>query len=132
MADGDENPFKPEYISSWFWNIIAQAGGSRDNLRAILMRLGRDKVYRFQEEFVRASVELTDDALLRYIVPGESEDGVTDICHWVVSQGKQYYESVWADPQSIPRHVEGRSSEILYGVANEVYLERFGELTGIY
>jgi hypothetical protein len=57
----------------------------------------------------------------------QSEDGLTDVAEWVVSQGKARYGAVVADPALIPRTVEGKGREILSGVAPLLYEERFGE-----
>ena len=121
------------FISDWFWDIIERAGDSRDKLRSILSEMGKDEIYRFQDEFLEAAAQLRDEPFSDLIyASGESEDGLDDISKWVVSQGRHYYDAVLANPESIPLRIDGRSHEILYGVADEVYLERFGELTGIY
>ena len=62
-----------------------------------------------------------------HIDPDESEDGTADIADWVVSQGKEYFEEVLKDPRKIPYQVAMDNPEILFGVAEDVYEERFGE-----
>jgi len=89
------------------------------------MRLGKGQLRGFQEEFLDLSGELTVppfDSLVE-----ESEDGLTDVAEWVVSQGKEFYRGVLRNPASIPHTVEGKGREILSGVAPLVYEELFGE-----
>ena len=94
------------------------------------MSAPREDVYRFQKEFVEASVELQTEPFTDYME--ESEDSAEDVSHWVVSQGKQYCLKLWSNPELIAAQVEESDPEILYGVAADVYRERFGELIGIY
>ena len=50
-----------EHISDWFWDIVHRAQKSRQKLRRILMDMMKKEIYRFQKEFVEASVELQTD-----------------------------------------------------------------------
>lgn len=118
------------HISDWFWDIVHRAQKSRQQLKRMLMDMTKEEIHRFQKEFVEASVELQTDPFTDYMV--ESEDGAEDVSHWVVSQGKPFYLEVWSRPEMIAAEVEESDPEILYGVAAEVYLERFGEPIGIY
>lgn len=118
------------HISDWFWDIVHRAEKSRPKLRELLTNMTKEEVYRFQKEFVEASVELQTEPFIDYMA--ESEDGVEDVSHWVVSQGKSYYLRVWSRPEIVPAEVEENDPEILYGVAAEVYRERFGESIGVY
>jgi hypothetical protein len=88
-------------------------------------------VYRFQKEFVEASVELQEETFTDFI-KYRLEDSTEDISHWVVSQGKEFYLKVWNNPETIPAEIEENSTEILYGIAAEIYREKFGSLIGIY
>ena len=116
--------------SDWFWSIIAAAGGDRERLRGDLMRLDQQDLRRFQEEFLDLAGELMLPPFNALVE--QSEDGLTDVAEWVVSQGKDLYRAVVADPLSIPHTVEGKGSEILSGVAPLVYEERFGEPLDVY
>ena len=115
----------PRTGTDWFWSIIAAAQGDRDRLRTELMKLGKEEVRGFQEEFLDLAGELTVPPFDAFVE--ESEDGLTDVAEWVVSQGKAMYEAVLADPASIPHTVEGKGREILSGVAPLVYEDRFAE-----
>ena len=111
--------------SDWFWSIIAIAQDNRERLREELLRLDREDLRRFQEEFLDLAGELTVSPFDAFVE--ESEDGLTDVAEWVVSQGKDLYQTVRANPAQIPHTVEGKGQEILSGVAPSVYEERFGE-----
>ena len=89
------------------------------------MQLPQDDLRRFQEEFLDLAGELTMPPFVGFVE--ESEDGLTDVAEWVVSQGKELYSAVMADPALIPHTVEGKGRAILTGVAPLVYEERFGE-----
>lgn len=116
--------------SEWFWFIIERADLSRDKLKKILTNLSKEEIIKFQEEFVDASVELQDAPFIDYME--ESEDGVEDIANWVVSNGKAFYFQIVRNPKEIPHNVIDLTSQILYGVADEVCVEKYGESTGIY
>ena len=117
--------------SDWFWNIIQRAEKDQVKLKEILTTLSRDEVRRFQEEFVDASAELQGEPFTDYMIKG-SEDSVEDVSHWVVSQGREYYEEILEDPEKIPESVEEDDSSILYAVAPKVYRERFGDILDVY
>jgi hypothetical protein len=131
MNSDGVSSFNAHRISEWFWDIIRRADKSKLKLRAILEGFTQAEIYKFQDEFLEARAELTDDTFVTYIDPDESEDGVTDIANWVVSQGKEYFEEVLEDPQKIPSQVEIDNPEILFGVAEDIYEERFGETLGL-
>jgi len=56
-----------------------------------------------------------------------SEDGAKDIADLVVSQGKDVYAHIWANPEAIPPNVEFGQSHTLAGVASDVFWSRFNE-----
>lgn len=111
----------------WFWDIIERADQDRDRLRAILTALDKDGVYRFQDTFVELSTELQDEPHRMYLDEDESEDGLEDIAHWVVSQGRAKYQEVLDQPELMPGHVDVPASADLFQVGYDVYFERFGE-----
>ncbi|GEN66333.1 MULTISPECIES: DUF4240 domain-containing protein [Chryseobacterium] len=116
--------------SEWFWSIIGRADLNRDKLKEILTGFSKEEIIKFQEEFVDASVELQDEPFIDYME--ESEDGVEDIANWVVSNGKELYFQIMDNPEEIPHSVNDVTEQILYGVADEVCVEKYGESTGVY
>lgn len=115
----------------WFWNIIANAKEDRELLRTILMEFSKDNIVAFQEFFVDLAAELQCEPFTNYIE--ESEDGVEDVSHWVVSKGRTYYEKILKHPELIPYSIKGNDSDtILYGIADEVCLDKYNDVTGIY
>lgn len=111
----------------WFWHIIEQAEMDRERLRAILANLSRAETFRFQDLFVEFATELQDEPYTLHVAPDESEDGVADISHLVVSQGEDVYNSTISQPEQMPSHVDVGDPRILFPVAYDVYYERFGE-----
>ncbi|HEX7305811.1 DUF4240 domain-containing protein [Lentzea sp.] len=112
---------------TWFWDVVRQAGRSRDRLRAALARLDRAEIHRFQDIFVELATELQDEPYTAHVDADESEDGVEDIANWVVSQGCATYEQVLGNPRLMPSHVDVGAPDNLFSVAYEVFFERFGE-----
>ena len=115
----------------WFWDIITKAKEDREQLRAILMEYSKEDIIAFQEIFVDLAAELQYEPFTDYME--ESEDGREDISHWVVSKGKEYYEKILNQPEQIPYNITGSNSdEILYGIADEVCLDKYNETTDVY
>ncbi|MGJ1447113.1 DUF4240 domain-containing protein [Sphingobacterium spiritivorum] len=121
---------KDTEISEWFWFRIKNANLNRDTLRGLLANFSKDDLIRFQEEFIDASVELQEAPFVEYME--ESEDGVEDIANWIVSKGKAFYFHVLKNPEETPNSVNDLTDQILYGIADEVCVEKYGESTGIY
>lgn len=112
---------------AWFWHIVELARGSRDRLRTELTALDKDDVYRFQDIFLELATELQDEPFSLRLAENESEDGLADVSHWIVSQGRSRYEEVLDDPDTMPSHVDVGDPGNLFSVAYEVYHDRFGE-----
>lgn len=115
-----------DVASAWFWEIIARAARDRARLRGILLTLSEKDVRRFLDEFEGAAAELKDEPYLGFIDPNESEDGVDDIARWTVSQGREVFQNILNHPDAIAKHVDVAEEANLFGVADEVYEERFG------
>lgn len=111
--------------SDRFWELIDLAQKDRQKLRELLKTLPREEVYAFQDEFLEAAAELQDEPYVDHMEP--SEDGIQDISEWIVSQGRDVFVRAIREPGTIPFSAQGHSTEILSGVAPEVYRERFGE-----
>ncbi len=113
--------------ADWFWHVIARADRSKERLRDIFQGLTKEEVYKFQDLFLEMAVELQDEPYSHYVGPDESEDGLADISHWLVSQGRSRYTAVLEKPDLMPSHVEVGDTANLFPVAYEVYYDRFGE-----
>ncbi|MGJ1264708.1 DUF4240 domain-containing protein [Sphingobacterium spiritivorum] len=121
---------KDAEISEWFWSLIKKANLDRDTLRGLLANFSKDDLIKFQEEFIDASVELQEAPFTDYME--ESEDGVEDIANWIVSNGKAFYFHILNNPGETPNNVNDFTDQILYGIADEVCVEKYGESTGVY
>ena len=126
----DERPavYPDAVITDWAWNIIKRAEKDRDKLTNILRGLSRGELYRFDDEYEQASGGLRDDIFYPYMTH-DSEDSVEDVTHWVTSEGKEYYFSVWNNPQTIPYSFSEIKNAKLWcwGAASEVYEEKYDE-----
>lgn len=130
MAAYTEGDFN--IASAWFWDLIGRASLDRGKLREILQDLTKAEIYRFNDEFEAAAAELKDDPFVEFIDSEESEDGIDDIANWVVSHGFEYYGRVLENPSLIPARVDLGDPSDLYGVAGDVYYEKFGEPIGLF
>ncbi len=103
-----------------------KTSNDRENLKKILLEKDRNGIYKFAGEFTEAAIQLNDSPFLEYL--GElSEDKTQDICHWIVCQGKDLYQNIWSHPELISNYQELGDRETLFGVAESVYEDKFGE-----
>lgn len=126
---GEQQDISLEYEdigSDWFWAIIAEAKQNRTKLREILTGLVQEDIVRFHREFMEAAAEFSSAPYFDLMI--DSEDGMDDVARWIVSQGKDTYRSMLENPSLVPYSVEEGDPSILYGIADEVYEERFGDL----
>jgi hypothetical protein len=121
-----DNRFAPEEISNWFWSLIARGTESCDKLQQLLKDLSSEELARFEDEFRWAASGLQDEPFTLYMNPNISEDGVRDIAEFVVSQGREFYMTVWQDPSLVPPWVDEDDPRILSGIAGKVHWEKFG------
>jgi hypothetical protein len=56
-----------------------------------------------------------------------SEYATYDLGYWIVSQGRELYQIILASPESIANYKDVQYREILSGVAEAVYEEKFDE-----
>ncbi|CCH35394.1 hypothetical protein BN6_81770 [Saccharothrix espanaensis DSM 44229] len=91
------------------------------------MSMPKEEVHQFQDIFIEMAVELRGEPYTSHVAPDESEDDIEDSSNWVVSQGREQYETVLADPSLMPAQVEVDDPTILFPVAFDVYWQRFGE-----
>lgn len=117
-----------DIVSDWFWDIIMNADQNADKLREILREMDQENIVKFQEQFLDAASVLQDEPFLDYIE--ESEDGIEDVSYLVVGRGKKYYAEILNNPEKTPSTAE--DCEILFGIADEICIEKFGESTGVY
>ncbi|OBY76288.1 ferredoxin [Paenibacillus sp. KS1] len=117
-----------DIVSDWFWDIIMNADQNTDKLREILREMDQENIVKFQEQFLDAASVLQEEPFLDYME--ESEDGIEDVSYLVVGRGKKYYTEILNNPEKIPSAAE--DCVILFGIADEVCIEKFGESTGVY
>lgn len=113
-----------------FWSIITNANKDRDILYQLLSVMNMDELIEFQSSFVDFSAELQDEPYTNYMEG--SEDGIEDIANWIVSQGKEFYCNIMKHPEQVPYSVENNLKQNLYGVADQVCIDKFSIATEIY
>jgi hypothetical protein len=87
--------------------------------------MSREEIIQFDNEFQEAAVQLMDDPFFEFMDDEISEDGAKDVADFVVSQGKDFYASVWEHPDRIPASIPTGEQKALTGVASNVFWERF-------
>ena len=112
--------------SEWFWRVLESAEGSSSRLAEVLGGMEREEIIRFHREFKYAAERLADEPFSEYL-RGRSEDGIADLTDWIVSQGREAYAGVLADPASMPADLEPDGEDLLSGVTDQVFYKRFGE-----
>lgn len=113
-------------VSAWFWDLLEQGRGDPDKMKSTLEGLDREGLIRFNSEFEWATRQMSGQRFAR--VHGDSEDIAEDVASWVVSQGRDYYAKVYADPSLFPNidTVDVHHGNLV-NLAAEVYEERFDE-----
>lgn len=109
-----------------FWTLVAESQGDAYRLKRLLVRLSREDILAFDM--------LLDDALYHldrrdiHEITDGSDDGFLYVRLWIVSRGREYYESVLCDPEKAPHDADfaQENEEFMY-VAMEAYQEKLGE-----
>jgi hypothetical protein len=112
-------------ITDWTWDIIERAEKNKGKLRALLMELNQTELYQFDSEFETAAGVLDNDQFMPTPELAHTEDGLLELSHWIVTQGKAYYLSIWENPERFPHDL--RPHGFFYGEAEEVFEEKFGK-----
>lgn len=80
---------KANKMWKWFWNIIESNKPLLTNLEMTLEQSDQETVENYFALYTTASQEIVD-----YWDAPFSEDSTEDICDWIVSQGKVFWEIV--------------------------------------
>src|SRR5690606_23248935 len=108
------------------WDIIGQADRDRSVLATILKGLSKEELRSFENKFQIATYLLTDDSFV-YAMGNVSEDTMLEVCQLIVSQGKEYYVKILANPQEIVAWNTLNPQSNLAWVATKVRWEHFRE-----
>lgn len=114
-----------ESIPEEFWRVVEEARQDPDRMRELLKGMSRKKLKHFAWTFEALATELREEPFTKHTAPELSEDGIFEVAHWVVAQGKDFYEKVWEDPSKMPR-TKKRDPGLL-GAIEKTYKERFGD-----
>ncbi len=125
MTAGDS----AEIGEAWFWQVVQQANRDRNRLASILQTVSREELIIFDREFSKAAHTLWCSPYVDQIGDWALDDNIIDILEWIVSQGREHYFAVIADPSKVrTEFVHGAATDTFSGVAARVFLDRFGEL----
>lgn len=117
-------PSPPDHLPDSFWERVEDVCRDPEHVDAALRAADPADLVRFHREFLDAVVELLDDPFTPYLP--DSEDGAEDVAHWVVSRGRAYYRSLWADPETFPAWRPGLPG-VHVGQIASVYHDLTGE-----
>ena len=113
-------------IPDEFWRIVEAARQDPDRMTELLKKEkpSRKELKHLSWTFEALANELREGVYTEYTAPELSEDGIFEVAHWVVAQGKEFYEKVWEDPSKMPR-TKKHDPGLWAAIENE-YEERFG------
>jgi hypothetical protein len=107
------------------WALVAQFDGNANTLRRLLMGLSRDEIVAFDKRMYDVLCRL-DRRDIHDMTDG-SDDGFLYRRLWIVSRGRDYFESVLRDPENAPHFADAEENEEFMYAAIEAYEEKFGE-----
>jgi hypothetical protein len=132
-------------VPDWFWDVIEAARPNLMALESWLVAAPKATVEQYGFHYDTASLALAEYASA-IEVDGTvwSEDDMADLCHWIVGEGRTYWQSVvdgdrtlleaartygdpahhWNDEVANPNH---RGYQSPWGIAHGVYWSRFGK-----
>ncbi len=99
---------------------------NRSQLIQLLTNASRDDLIRFCHEFHEAALQLTDAPYTNYMAGG-SEDYIQDMAEWVVSQGKEFFLSIWDHPAELLKYQKFDPQSSFTSVAENVFWQKFNE-----
>ncbi|MGZ3598834.1 MAG: DUF4240 domain-containing protein [Ktedonobacterales bacterium] len=108
-----------------FWTLVAESQGDAYRLKRLLVRLSREDILAFDMRLDDALYHL-DRRNIHAITDG-SDDGFLYVRLWIVSRGRQYYESVLRDPENAPHYADEEANEEFMYAAMGAFEEKFGE-----
>jgi hypothetical protein len=111
-------------IPDKLWQLIAKAEGSESKMRFLLTNMSKEELIRFGYYFNCAVMDLFTQVQVSRYLP-TSNDTAELISGWVTSQGKEYFENVFDNPEQFPVIHEDEIGDNFYGLAGVVYEERF-------
>ena len=112
-------------FSEVLWEQLRKAAGSPKALAEQLRVESKETIAEWYNEFIRAARNLWQSGVPAYLKDA-SDDTRADIFEYVVGQGKEYYSTILANPERVPRDVYPDDAAFK-GAAVSVYWDRFQE-----
>jgi len=126
MANGD-NAWTIDTVPQAFWDRIAAAGGDVRKFEESLAALTQDELREVFAQFAGLAKTLVVSGFRQFPedVREELTETLDEIAHWVVTQGRAFYQDVLEHPEKFPRRRQIRRP--IFGAAViEEYTRRFG------
>lgn len=129
VAAASERVRAPLEPPPWFWELIDDAAGDRERLRARLAECGRERLVAFYVIHRDLATALTSAAHLARMPAGTSDPTAFETAAWVVTCGRQRYRATAHDPALMPSTARPgtASARAMIDVAAEVWADRFGD-----
>lgn len=120
--------WSPAELPEWFWTVVESAGADAGRLAAALGDLPDQRIAEFEAWFQDAALELPTEEHEELLEEAglTSEDHLHDWASTIIWQGRQLFERVFAEPESMPPVSVIDMWPDLQGVAGRVYHERTG------
>lgn len=96
-------------LSPWFWDLLESADHNLCALCRKLEELPKERLQRYRMEYDEAMGYVNPcycEEFYPYLVGEYSEDHCDDFAAWVVSQGREFYDQVRTQPETIQRHLD--------------------------
>ena len=119
-----------EEVPPWFWKTIASGKQNRENFRAVLRMLSRDKLQEFIERLDELAGFFCESPFVPPQPAQETQHHLEETGVWVVSQGKRFFLRAWDRPEKFwellaENVVDCRPAESYLGVAEEEWWDRY-------
>src|SRR5438067_13874525 len=122
------NRFTPEDIPDEFWSLVDLSKNNEDAFTEELRKLTQGSLIRFAWLLREGAALLQNEAHLRHVAPGLSEDALDDLFLWVMMQGKDFYTDVFYHPERTPSSVDARDPSLrVLGAAEREYRSRYNQ-----
>ena len=114
-----------------FWTLVAESGGDAHKLVGFLTGLSWEEIIAFDMRLDEAMYQL-DRQDIHEITDG-SDDGFEFVRLWIISRGREYFESVLRDPDNAPHFADNDEENEDFGyAATDAYEEMYPDLMPTY
>src|SRR5438477_251340 len=91
-----------ETVPDEFWSTIEDAHQDPERFRAALHKMDREALADLYWTYEELANHLRTEKFVAHADPDLSEDGVAELANWIVAQGREYYATIFQQPELIP------------------------------